>query len=467
MSSNRPKREWSLTRRMGFLFAATTSSIVALYAALSGYYVFDSIRDHTRGFMEHELEELALVLTGTDRSVASIERSVKTVLAVSKEMALALRVRDQDGNLIVESGRPRILKRVAEPIEKGMSWREWFFSRKLAVDSKTLDDSGMILEILVDTSDAVDDMLEGLWTALLSLCVAVVLAGLAGWFNVHHGLKGLRQVVAQARSIDSPTDITRIQVHDAPREIREVGAALNSMLARIEIGMDEMRTFTAGLAHELRSPIQNLVGSTEVTLLKERGAEEYRQLLTGHLDDLNDLSSAVDNLVAFCRSNENQERDLQAERFDLFVESQLCLVASKRAAERKGIELVMEEQGDTRLYADREGLRRVVRNLVGNAIQHSPEGSTIHLTVSGEGDHVRLQVEDQGPGIPKEQEERIYEPFFSLRQAAGRRAGYGLGLFICKGIVSAHSGKLSLEHPEAGGSRFIAEFPRSGQGEPG
>ncbi len=456
------ERPWSLTRRMTVLFAVTTSLILALHALWSSYFVFDALRDDVRQFMERELTRLRFAIErGEDHGEEAIRECVENVARVSEEPPCAFRVRTNDGELIAEAGTKRLRKQINEPLPEDASWRALYFLRRVAFDSLALEDPPVQLEILVDTKEARAEVGEYVWLALLSFLGSIALAALAGWFTAHRGLQGLRDVVSQTEEIASAASLSTIRVDDAPREVREVGAALNDMLVRIHGGMEEMRTFTAGLAHELRSPLQNLIGETEVTLLAERAPDEYRTLLKSHLDDLHDLSDAVDNLVQYCRRSDPDRRELRTEFFDLGNEVELRLKGLLRAAERADVAIDVVTKGDCGVFADREGCLRVVKNLVGNAIASSPPSTTVRVTIDGEDDtEVRILVDDEGTGVPDAIRDRIFDPFVSGPPKDGHRAGYGLGLTICRSIMDEHHGTITFDARAEGGTRFKAALPR-------
>jgi signal transduction histidine kinase len=447
---------------MGALFALTTCVLLLLYAAWSAWFVVSTIRSDLRGFIEHELEELALNIRDTDRSTASLRRCVRNIVAVSESPAVAFRVRGADQGIVCEDGPPRLLAAVPEPVSPRDSWREHLFQDAVAVGALDMEGEGLRLEILVDASRHVGAVRQFVGAAALAFAVAASLALAAGRWMAHRGLRGLREVVAQARDIDLATEGATIRVADAPEEVREVGEALNAMLARIQQGLATMRTFTAGLAHELRSPLQNLIGEVEVALLQARSVEDYQRTLSGNLDDLYEISDAVDNLVAFCRSATPEPPRLAVESFDLAEEAGLRLARERRTADRLGLRLELAESGDTTLVADREAGLRVLRNLVGNALQWAPRGSAVRVEVAGDAAGVRLTVEDGGPGVPEALAPRIFEPFVSGRPRAGTRGGYGLGLTICRQVMEAHGGTLRMERGGDGRTRFHAVFPRSG-----
>jgi two-component system heavy metal sensor histidine kinase CusS len=446
---------------MAARFAVTTCTLIGLYALWTAYFTYDNLRDELTAFMRHEASELALNIAETDGSPESIARCVRNIALVTRQHPCAFRVRDASGDLVAEAGPRHILGRVEQPIAVSDPWRARLFSDKIAVHAETLGGRRGTVEIIVGPQAMVEAFREYALFAFFAFLVSVVLAGLSGWFTAHRGLRGLREVVSHAHDVQAPLDAAPIGIaQDAPREVREVASAMNEMLERIQTGLRRMQTFTAGLAHELRSPLQNLIGETEVNLLRERTAGEYQHLLRSNLEDLQELSDAVDNLVTYCRTCEAPERDLHSEQFDLAREVELRLARERRTTERQGVDVRVESAGHTRLTADREGCLRVVRNLVGNAIAWSPRDSVVRVRIEGHDDSVILEVTDQGPGVSAELGERIFEPFVTGRQAAGKRGSYGLGLAICRSVMEQHRGTLAFENLPEGGARFVATFPR-------
>ncbi len=461
MSSGPPtERSWSLTRRMALLFAVTTSVLVLAHGLWSGYLLVDTLRGDMRAFLDHEVEELGLMLAQTNRSRDAVQRCAENIARVTGTPATAFRVRGPGGGLLASAGPPDLLARHPEPLPIEVGWRDYLFSRKTAVAHRRVRGEPFSVEVISDAGTVVAGIRRGLLSVGLAVLGGIVLAGVAGGLTAFFGLRGLREVVRRAHVADATEPAPPMELRAAPREIRQVGQALDQMLSRIRRGLVDIRNFTAGLAHELRSPIQNLLGETEVALLSDRAPEEYREVLRSNLEDIHALADAVDNLVAWCRTSEPGRRDLHAETFDLAAEAAIRLNREKRAAERAGVRVDVSNRGETVLRADREGCLRVLRNLVGNAVVWSPPGGAVDVLVEGDERAVRVVVEDRGPGVPADLRDRIFEPFVTGQKRAGKRGGYGLGLAICRSVVEEHGGRLAHEDREGGGSRFVAEFPR-------
>jgi signal transduction histidine kinase len=218
---------------------------------------------------------------------------------------------------------------------------------------------------------------------------------------------------------------------------------------------------TTGLAHELGSPLQNLIGETEVALMSERDSEQYRAVLRSHLEELRDIGYAIGNLMTLCAIDATDKgAAAELERFDLGREAELRLRRERTHAERRGVQLAIEPHGDLEIEGDREALLLAVSNLVANAIDWSPPGGRVVCDISGVDGEVDVTVDDAGPGVPDDERQHIFEPFQRGRAAKGRRAGYGLGLAIAKRAVDAHGGGVSVERSPLGGARFRLSLPR-------
>jgi two-component system heavy metal sensor histidine kinase CusS len=458
------ERDWSLTRHLARRFALMTSALLALYAVGSAYVLHAALRDDVDDFLVHETSEFSKLLEDSDGSEAMVRRITEQIALIGEPMPCAFRVRDAQGYVLAEAGPDSLLDAPeVHDIDQPGIHRPWLLGTPVFSRSAQVPQRGFLVEVIVDAQDNQQALFKYVVSAGTSLLLFVGLAAMAAWFTAWRGLRSLRELTAQARRIESAQRGASLRLHDAPLELRELGGELNAMLERIEDGLQSMKTFTAGLAHELRSPLQNLLGEIEVALLSLRTPPDYERLLRSNLDDLHALSDAVDNLIAWCRSAEPRRRSPPLETFDLAEEARLRLERERRTAERSGIVLQLASSGDTRLLANREDSLRVLRNLVGNALAWSPGGAPVDVRIDGDERGVRVSVDDRGPGIPPELAARIFDPFVTGRPRKGARGGYGLGLAICRAIMQEHKGSLSFEAREGGGTRFIAHFPRPDQ----
>lgn len=297
------------------------------------------------------------------------------------------------------------------------------------------------------------------WLALGLTTLAGVIAFVAGALFIRRACKTLHEVCDKVRNVEASAGKSPLEFPGAPEEIREVVDAVSSALGRAHDAAERTRLLTTGLAHELGSPIQNLIGETEVALMSERPSDYYREVLGSHLEELRDIGRTVGNLMTMCMLSERTQADL--EEFDLGREAVLRLRREHAYALRRGVKLAIEQVGDLTLVGDREALLLAVANVVANAIDWSPSGGEVTLALRGDEGTVAVIVDDSGPGIADAERAKIFEPFYRSPCTNGKRAGYGLGLSLTKQAIETHGGVLEVADSPLGGARFSLRLPRT------
>lgn len=252
----------------------------------------------------------------------------------------------------------------------------------------------------------------------------------------------------------------RVQSHSGDREIAQLGRDVDEMITRLERLMTSQQRFVAHAAHELRLPLTTLLGELSHALRRSRDAESYRLAIEEALGATRRLKQLADDLLTLARVG--SEREAPSERVLL---REVAEVVSQRVhAYAAAHEVRVEVSGDEVAVQGRSlDLRRLVRNLVENAVRHAPPGGVVRIRTEADGSTARLSVTDDGPGVPPEERDRIFEAFY---RAAGPRAdddtGAGLGLAIVREIARAHGGDVTLAEGDetAGGACFILSLPR-------
>lgn len=456
-------RRWSLARRLTLWFALTTAGLVAAISITSAVYLERSVTREIDSLLTEELDEMRAMLVGRPLSHAAFQGRVQQLADQHPEVDMAWRIYGAEGplefgELGLFEGRdlPTASAEIHVP-EPGLHWliQDVEIAGWEGPASKNPGRSVRI-GLLID-GRAYRSVLRRY--GLIALVLIVGGAGLAvlggGLFGARTA-RTLRLVAERARTARGTGDT--VDLAGAPEEIRAVAEAFDETLATIRAEEERARLLIAGLAHELRSPLQNLLGETEVLLMRPRDAEEYKRTLESHAEELRDVARVVDNLVTLCATRENAPE--VAERFDLGEEIGLRLDREHAIAERDGVALVLDTAGDLRVSGDREALVLVVRNLVGNALKWAPRGTEVRLDLAGEPDRVTVTVEDAGGGVPHEERDKIFEPFYRGPSKIGQRIGYGLGLALSRSAVNAHGGSITVGDSKLGGASFRVVLPR-------
>lgn len=453
-------KSWSLARRVPLWFACSTAGLVLVTSAVSAVYIDRAVHEELDALANEELAEFVAVLEGSPSAIQEFGKTVDEAGSLHPDFGIGSRLWDgESGSVLAEHGVKIDLEKIPadhapndEPVNLGGGWR-WRSAR--------LGD-GRILGVILDGSGVVARQRRfEIFLFGFASCVIFV-SGLGGLWIGRRVSMLLRRVAERARAVRATSDQVSLDVEDAPAEIREVSEALQTMLQNIREEARQNRLITAGLAHELRSPIQNLVGETEVALLRRRNEEEYRRVLVSHLEELRDLGRVVDNLVTLCSSQEAQA-SRAVERFDLGEQVHLRLAKEHGEALRSGIDLELTQRGDLVVEGDREALLLAVRNLVMNALQWTPRGRPVRVELFGERPQITITVDDAGPGVPPGIRGEIFKPFVRGPSRNGERVGYGLGLALTRTAVEAHGGTVLVADSPLGGARFVITLPRRRQ----
>jgi two-component system heavy metal sensor histidine kinase CusS len=230
------------------------------------------------------------------------------------------------------------------------------------------------------------------------------------------------------------------------------------MLGRLEDSFNRLSRFSADLAHELRTPIHNLMGEAEVALSRTRSSEDYREVLESSLEEGQRLSRMIDSLLFLARA-ENAETRLE---FSLVnVRNEMQAVVDYYDAVIAENQLEVHCEGQARLMADSILLRRALTNLLSNAVRHTPASGRITLsareTANGAAE---ISVTDSGPGIPAAHLPRVFDRFYRIDPArAHSEKGTGLGLAIVKSIMELHGGTVTVESGPGRGTTACLHFP--------
>lgn len=457
MSENKPRRQWTLRGRM-LKWLGLTSGVVAVSLSATGiWFVNSSANQQIEALLIEELDEVRTVFAFHEVNGTAFMSAADELARLHPSSQFAWRVwAPGAGSLIGEFGVGHTLHAGAPavlPLDKTVSVAGGYRWRS------TMLDTGEIVGLMLDESPHrlfVDQYV--LMTVLIVVggFACIFLVGQAFSTKVSRLLSRIAERVGEAQVSTDPIDLA---VEDLPQEISEVAVALEGMLHNIRTETRTSRVLIAGMAHELRAPIQNLIGETEVTLLAERSGERYRDVLVSHLDELRDLGDAVHNLVSLCSAKKSAEAK-QSESFDLFREVRYRLEREARRANRMGVTLNFAVHGGMDVRGDREALLTALRNLASNALDWIPEKGRVDIEFRGLDEQIEITIDDDGPGVPKDVRTRIFEPFFRAPSAQGKRQGYGLGLALAHSAVVAQGGTIVVGDSPLGGARFHLLLPR-------
>jgi len=290
----------------------------------------------------------------------------------------------------------------------------------------------------------------------LALGIGALLAFGLGGVVSQRGLRPVRTLAAHAATIDVQHLHLRLEGVDKVQELAQLGEALNQMLARLEDGFGRLSRFSEDLAHEMRTPLNNLMGQTELALRKTRSADDYQTLLVSNVEEYERLARMIDNMLFLARA-EQPDAAVQREAIDLHaLVAQLCDYFEGMAEER-GITLVNRANGT--LHADPQLLRRALANLIANALRYGAADSPVQIDCSAQGEILEISVRNQGAPIAPEHLPRLFDRFYRCDPSRAQPGDSGgLGLAIVRSILQMHGGTVRAESA-ARETRFVLVFP--------
>lgn len=309
-------------------------------------------------------------------------------------------------------------------------------------------------------------------TLWLFVAGAAMLTALLAWVAASRGLRPLRTMGQRASTITADKLDQRLAIDAVPPELADLAEHLNQMLARLQEAFDRLSAFSSDLAHELRTPISNLMMQTQVSLSQPRDAQSYREILESNAEEYARLARMISDML-FLAKAENGAQLVHCETVQLDSEIKALFEFYEILAEEKSLcfQLALVDQLNNQtastqaehftLEADRLMLRRAFSNILSNAIRHAQTNSTIEVRIVAEHDYLTISIENLGDTIAAEQLTHLFERFYRGDYARQHTSGEGagLGLAIVQAIVRGHQGSISAES-EQGRTRFTVLLPR-------
>ena len=318
--------------------------------------------------------------------------------------------------------------------------------------------------VQVGTSlEAVQETLRNLKIFLFTAVPSVlILAALFLRFMARRALKPISRIIDTAREIGQGQELSkRIPVLKIKDELGQLALTFNEMMNRLENSFAQMRQFSSDASHELRTPLTVLKGQNELILSKQRKPEEYQEVISSNLEEINYMSKVLEDLFVLSKSDENQV-NLDYKPVDLRALVEEVCKHAEILAEEKNIKIIIAFLEPIEIKGDEVRLRQMVWNVLQNGIKYTQQGGELKISLQNESDFALLTIQDTGIGIPEEDLPLIFNRFYRVDKARTRdEGGSGLGLSICRQIAEAHKGKIEVESKLGVGTRFKIRLPVS------
>ncbi len=300
------------------------------------------------------------------------------------------------------------------------------------------------------------------------LAGTLVIFPLVGYKIARHGIRPVEEIATTARHISSKNLRERIVPEGYPFELASLARTFNDMLDRLEESFERISRFSADIAHDLRTPVNNIRGEAEVALARARTVEEYRDVLGSCLEEAVRLSNLISDLLFLARA-ESPLAHLRRERVNVAELLDGVREYYEASAQDGGISLITTINSEQPVIAelDRTLVQRAVGNLVSNAVAHTPSGGSIvletALATGAEESTVHIEVSDTGEGIPPEALPKVFDRFYRVDTSRSKSSGgTGLGLAIVQSIMLLHGGKVEIASQVGQGTRVSLRLPVAG-----
>ena len=287
----------------------------------------------------------------------------------------------------------------------------------------------------------------------------LLLATVGGWVLARRALKPVDEMTQAARRISGEYLAGRLQETGTGDELDWLAKTLNDMLGRLDDSFRQTRQFSADAAHELQTPLTILKGEIEVALRSPRSPEEYRGVLHSSLEEIDRISSLVAGLLLLARADRGVLRlDLKPLNLPELLEE--VGEQMRRLAENQAVSLDYGLMEPASIQGDREHFKRLLVNLIDNAIKYTPAGGRVTLSLRCDGKWAHVGISDTGMGLTEDEQEQIFNRFYRAAEARSQRGGgAGLGLSIAQSIAVAHGGRIEVESTPGQGSTFTVSLP--------
>lgn len=454
----------SLTARISLLFAAAA----ALVLLGTGLLLSRAVERH---FVEEDRHEILGKIELVEHLLAKIhDRSALDALpqqlddALVGHHGLSVSVMGGDGAIwFASSGAAFPHALLAHPAGDAPTLRQWtqggvaYRGMVVSMPAGGAAAGAYSVAVALDIGHHQVFMAQFRRMLFLAMGLAALATAALGWIVTRRGLRPLGQVTAMAASISASRLAERLDARRVPAELRALVAAFNAMLDRLEDGFRRLADFSSDIAHELRTPVSNLMTQTQVALSRARGEAEYRDILQSNLEEFEGLGRMIGDML-FLAKADNRLIVPQRQDLDLGLEIGHLLEFYEALAADRGV--LLAGTGTARVSGDRRMLQRAVSNLLSNAIRHTPRGGTVTVCVAPEPGGARIAVENPGPAIPAEHLPRLFDRFYRGDASRHRQDedGTGLGLAITQSIVQAHGGAISVTSSDAA-TRFELRLP--------
>ena len=460
------KNPISLTARISLQFAATAACVLFAAGLVFERVGENQLQEHYRMELDGKMELVRNALESIPSSTPTSMMRVRLREAIIiSHPGIAITVTASDGTVLFSVGKAEVAKHLIEGTEIGkpkpvvleLDHRTYRIrARHLALGIP--GSQPVNVAIALDITEEIEFMAKFMRLLWLSIALAALALGWLGWVAVRKGLAPLHDMSATVANVSAQQLDKPLPTAGVPRELQELVFAFNRMLVQLNDSFRRLSEFSSDIAHELRTPINNMMMHTQVTLSRERDTADYRANLQSNLEELERMSRMVSDMLFLAKADNSQ---VAPNREAINLQAEVAKLFDFYEALASARHIHLAQSGAATVCADRLMIQRALSNVLSNAIRFTPEGMGVEVTIGENADQAMLAVANPGPEIPAEHLPRIFERLYRVDAARreGRTENVGLGLAITKSIVEMHGGVISAESAK-GRTRFTITLPQ-------
>ena len=308
-------------------------------------------------------------------------------------------------------------------------------------------------ESLEEVDEYLDIFLQLFSILIISL---IIVSAIIGWLLARRATIDMQEVTETAAEISNGAYDRRVQIKGRLKEIEQLGTTFNHMLDRIQILLNSMKEINDNIAHDLRSPLARIRGIAEMSLLKEKDIDDYKDMAANTIEECDTLIDMINTMLDITEAEAGVNGD-QLEEFELVEIIREACELFRPVAEAKKINLKTDLPESLSVTSNRKKVQRIVTNLLENAIKYTPAEGAVKVSAAAQNGEIRIEFEDTGMGISENDLPHIFERFYRCDRSRSQ-GGTGLGLSLVKAYTESLNGRIHVESALNQGSRFALVF---------
>jgi two-component system heavy metal sensor histidine kinase CusS len=453
---------YSLLRRLSLAFTIIAILVLSMAGGLLYHSLSNELKHRDDSEISVKLDEFMAVARtfGTAEAIGSNSNLFREELLTHPAISFA--IVDSQGKVLADSGRRDQRLRSIGP-DNPAQQQPYSCSPPSIGPSRCIfgDEtlrSGESIRVLlaheaVERNSVLSEYQGDVWLVILG---GSALMGLLGYAIAKRGLSPVKTIGQRISRIEAHNLGERLDLSAGPVELHDIAGPVNRMLDRLERAFARLSQFSSDLAHDMRTPLANMISASEITLSRKRSTDEYEALIDSNIEECQRLQRMMETMLFLARADHSKE-PLRLGVLDCDEEFARLASYFEGVAENKGVHFAID--GAIQVRADPSLLRRAVSNLVSNALQHADPDSEVALRAFRSGDCVAVEVTNNGQSIPPEHIGRIFDRFYRINSARqGSAKNMGLGLAIVRSIMELHRGRVDVVS-RAGLTTFTLYFP--------